>query len=120
MSILCSHCGSEVVLSASFCHQCGNRLKSSVPDPSATTATRSATASSTTQKVTKEVKGMGLFLLGHGLHLTVSYGPPVLVVYLLDRAGLLSGGTLGLLVPMAILWIFVMWFLTRKWSEWGS
>ena len=67
----------------------------------------------------KDAREVALSLTGHVCHLAVSYGPPILVLYLLDRTGLLGAGVLALALPLFVAWVFFVWWLTRTWSSWG-
>ena len=68
----------------------------------------------------REAKEIVLSLAGHLCRLAVSYGPPIGALYLLDQNGFLGAGRLAVIVPASILWVFGMWWLTSKWSDWGS
>ncbi|HBO12237.1 MAG TPA: hypothetical protein DD491_05565 [Halieaceae bacterium] len=71
-------------------------------------------------KALSETKAIGLFLLGHSLHLLVTYGPPVLALYIADQSGWLNGGAIGGIVVLSMAWIFGAWWATRPWSDWGD
>ena len=67
----------------------------------------------------KEAKSFALFLAGQFSHLAVSYGPPIGAFYVMDQNDLLEPYILAAILP-AVIWVFVAWWLTRSWSDWGS
>ncbi len=67
----------------------------------------------------KEAKSLGMHLLGHLSHLAVTYGVPLGGLYILERMGLMDG-LLFAFVPLAVVWVFTVWWLTASWSGWGS
>lgn len=71
-------------------------------------------------KALRETKATGLFLLGHSLHLLVTYGPPAGAFYVAEQAGWLHGGTVGALIVLSMAWVFGAWWATRPWSDWGD
>lgn len=68
----------------------------------------------------KEAREVALSLTGHLCHLAVSYGPPIVALYLLDQGDLLEPELFAVIVPVSIAWLFIVSWLTNKWSDWGT